>query len=222
MTSLELLKTLLSKLENYEAAQIDKNTLSLDGFIASLLPSIDLSNLENSFVKNNALKSTYPESKSQTTIERIIAQHFLILNRYIKHYSKLVFIDSPIKSLDEFSFLILLIQDRALPKTELIRRNVYEKSSGIEVINRLIKSELLIQYQNPKDKRSQLVRLTDKGRTSLTRIFENMNTLGKIASGDLSTAEKNTLAVLLKKLDQFHFDNYHRVDSGRLEDFLAQ
>lgn len=220
MNSLELLKVLLSKLEAYEATKTDKNSLSLEEFLASLLPSIDLESLENSFVKSNALNSAYPESKSNTTIERVIAQHFLILNRYIKHYSKLVFMDSPIKSLDEFSFLILLMQDKALPKTELIRRNVYEKSSGIEVINRLIKSKLLLQSPNPQDKRSQLVSLTNKGKSSLIGVFENMNTLGEIASGDLTAAEKNALAILLKKLDRFHLDNYHAVDSTQLEDFL--
>src|SRR5699024_12823755 len=102
MNSLELLKVLLSKLEVYEATKTDKNSLSLEEFLASLLPSIDLESLENSFVKSNALNSAYSESKSDTTIERVIAQHFLILNMYIKHYSKLVFMDSPIISLADF------------------------------------------------------------------------------------------------------------------------
>lgn len=222
MNSFQLLKVLMKELETYQEKAKDKNALSLDEFILSLTPNIDLDSLKNNFVKSATLKQEENHQRVENNIERVISQHILFMYRYIKFYSKMVFADSKIKTIEDFSFLITLMQQPVLPKTELIRRNIFEKSSGVEAINRLIKSKLLAQKQNPDDKRSQLVALTDTGRTALFQVFGKMNELGIIACGDLSDAEKNELAILLKKLDRFHFDNYNNVDSDQLADYLPE
>lgn len=220
MTSFELLKVVMRELEAYQEKSNDQEALSLDEFVLHLSPQTDLNSLKNSFVKKATVKPEENGQRVENNIERVIAQHILIMYRYIKFYSKMVFADSKIKTIEDFSFLITLLQEPALPKTELIRRNIYEKSSGVEVINRLIKSKFLAQKDNPDDKRSQLVVLTEVGRASLFQVFGRMNDLGLIASGDLSDLEKNELAILLKKLDNFHFDNYHTVNSDQLADYL--
>lgn len=210
----------MHELENYQDNARDKNALSLDEFVLSLSSKVDLNSLKNSFVIRATIKPEENSQKIENNIERVIAQHLLFMYRYIKFYSKMVFTDSRIKSIEDFSFLISLMQETALPKSELIRRNIFEKSSGVEVINRLVKSKMLAQQDNPDDKRSQLVMLTESGRDSLFQILRKMNKLGLIASGDLTDNEKNELAILLKKLDRFHFDNYHNTNSNQLEDYL--
>ena len=220
MNSFQLLKIVMQELETYEEKAKDKNELSLEEFILSLSSMLDLDSLKNSFVDNATIEPVEDNQSIENNIERVITQHILFMYRYIKFYSKMVFADSNIKTIDDFSFLITLLQQPALPKTELIRRNIFEKSSGIETINRLIKSGLLAQKPNPGDKRSQLVLLTDYGRSSLYQIFQKMNELGMIASGELTKAEKNELAILLKKLDNFHFHNYNNTNSGELRDYL--
>lgn len=222
MDSFELLKVLMKELETYQEKAKDKNALSLDEFIISLSPKMNLDSLKNSFVINATVKPEENSQRVENNIERVIAQHILFMYRYVKFYSKMVFANSRIKTIEDFSFLITLMQQPALPKTELIRRNIYEKSSGVELINRLIKSNLLAQKDNPEDKRSQLVILTDTGRASLFQVFEKMNEMGVIACGDLTNDEKNELAILLKKLDKFHFDNYHNINSDQLTDYLPK
>lgn len=220
MNSFELLKALMKELETYQDKVNDKNALSLDDFILFLTPNVGLDSLKNSFIKNSTFNPEESDQSVENNIERVIAQHIIFMYRYIKFYSKMVFADSNIKTIEDFSFLITLLQQSAMPKTELARRNIFSKSSGIEVINRLIKSKMLAQKDNPKDKRSQLVALTDLGRTSLFQILGKMNELGIIASGNLTEAEKNELAILLKKLDQFHYDNYCNAKSDQLNDYL--
>ncbi len=220
MNSLELLKALIDKLSQYEAHAEDKNALSLEGFAASLSPANDLELLKNSIIgKTNPeiLKSPHHIANN---IERVIAQHILLLYRYIKFYAKTAFAESNIRTMEEFSFLINVMQHERITKTDLIRKNIIEKSSGIEIINRLIKSKMFIQVDNPEDQRSHLIQLTDYGKSELFRIFGKMNTLGKIATGSLNDAEKEQLALMLKKLDHFHYDNYNNKELKELEDYL--
>lgn len=220
MNSLELLKELIDKLGNYEQNASDKEALNIEGFVASLNPANDLDNLKNSIIGKtnpNILKSPH---HIENNIERVIAQHLLLLNRYIKFYAKTAFAESNIRTLEEFSFLINVMQHERITKTELIRRNIIEKSSGIEIINRLIKSNMFIQVDNPEDQRSHLIQLTESGKFELYKIFNKMNTLGKIATGSLTDTEKEQLAMMLKKLDHFHYDNYNNKELKNLEDYL--
>ena len=220
MNSLELLKALIDKLSHYEAQAEDKNALSIEGFAASLNPANDLELLKNSIIgKTNPeiLKSPHHIANN---IERVIAQHILLLYRYIKFYAKTAFAESNIRTMEEFSFLINVMQHERITKTDLIRKNIIEKSSGIEIINRLIKSKMFIQVDNPEDQRSHLIQLTDYGKSELFMIFGKMNTLGKIATGSLNDSEKEQLALMLKKLDHFHYENYNNKELKVLEDYL--
>ncbi len=220
MNSLELLKQLIDKLSHYEQDAEDKESLSIEGFAASLNPTNDLEELKNSIIGKTNPEIIKSPHHIANNIERVIAQHILLLYRYIKFYSKAAFATSNIRTMEEFSFLMNVMQHQRITKTELIRRNIIEKSSGIEIINRLIKSNMLIQVDNPEDQRSHLIQLTDFGQSELFRIFGKMDTLGKIATGELSITEKEKLALMLKKLDHFHYDNYNNKELKELEDYL--
>jgi DNA-binding MarR family transcriptional regulator len=213
MDSVELLKVLVKKLEAYEAGTEDKNNLSLKGFIQSVYPVQDIESLRNTFISNSEI--VYNEQFVDNNIERIIAQHLLFMYRYIKFYAKQIFNDSVIKTIEEFGFLTTVLQHHTISKSDLIRKNILEKSSGIEIINRLTKTGLIVHRENPDDQRSQLVDLTDDGKSALFKIFEKMNTLGLIAAGDLSGKEK-------QQLDRFHFENYTKRRPDNLEDYLPK
>ncbi|WP_126973954.1 MarR family transcriptional regulator [Gynurincola endophyticus] len=221
MNSFALLEQLIGKLEAYENAAEDKNNLSMEGFYQSISGEVNLTALKNSFI------GEVPETDAadrkhfiETNIERVISQNFLFLYRYIKYYSKIALKESVINSIEEFGMAMTVLQYQSISKTDLIKKNVIEKSSGVEIINRLIKIGLLTQTDNPDDHRSQLIGLSDQGKFELFKTFENMNTLGLIATGTLNTSEKVQLAMILKKLDQFHFNNYNNKSLNNLEDFL--
>mgnify|MGYP000865790247 CR=1 FL=1 len=220
MNSLELLKVLIDKLEHYENSVPDKENLSLESYIQSFQSELTPDDYKNSLVGDYQIPKEERNDHIENNIERVIAQHLLFLNRYIKFYSKSALSDSKIKTLEEFSFLITVMQQQRISKTDLIKRNIFEKSSGIEIINRLIKTNMLIQEDNPEDLRSQLISLTDVGKFALFGVFERMNTLGKIATGKLTSVEKDQLAFILKKLDTFHYDNYTNKEFQKLEDYL--
>ncbi|WP_346067826.1 MarR family winged helix-turn-helix transcriptional regulator [Sphingobacterium siyangense] len=114
--------------------------------------------------------------------------------------------EGPINTLDEFSFLIVLMTYPSLSKTELVQKLIMEKTSGVEVIKRLLKNELIEEFDNPNDKRSVLVAITAKGKEELASLFPKMGLVGSVIVGNLTSAEVSSLSFLLRKLDYYHND----------------
>jgi DNA-binding MarR family transcriptional regulator len=224
MVAYQLLRQVLDKLEHFQDSVEDKSLLNLSGFTAYLATS-DMKHFESDAL--NAGEATSKErdlrlelEKTPGSIDTTISQMVIFMNRYAKQYTKKALKDSEIKSIDEFSYLSMLLTFGQLSKIELINKNMQEKTTGMETIKRLLKNDLVSQSDNPKDKRSQLLFLTEKGKGVLYGVFENMHLVGKIISGNLIDLEKIQLAFLLKKLDNYHNDIYlNRMDQS-LESFV--
>jgi DNA-binding MarR family transcriptional regulator len=142
------------------------------------------------------------------------------MNRYAKWYIKKVLRDSLLQTPDEFSFLISLMTYDSLNKSELITKQIMEKTSGTEVINRLVKRGMIFETADQNDKRSIRVSITKSGREEILRILPLMTKVTEIVVGDLSAEEINTLSYLLKKLDYFHNDIYINKRGQPLSDIL--
>lgn len=135
----------------------------------------------------------------------------VLMFRYARGYIKKVLINGPIRTADEFSFLITLMTFSSLTKTELINKQVMEKTSGAEIIRRLIRRGFIAESEDIGDKRCIRVSITEKGRVAVSNLLPKMSDVSKIVVGNLTPEETNTLAYLLKKLDYFHNDIYmHR------------
>ncbi|WP_313185847.1 hypothetical protein [Sphingobacterium siyangense] len=78
-----------------------------------------------------------------------ISTLLVFMYRYAVVYFKKALKEGPINTLDEFSFLIVLMTYPSLSKTELVQKLIMEKTSGIEVIKRLLKNELIEEFDNP-------------------------------------------------------------------------
>lgn len=130
----------------------------------------------------------------------------LIINlyRYAKSYArKAIPSDSPI-TFDDYSYLVILFYRGAMTKMQLIDENIHEKSTGMEIIKRLVRLGLVNQMENKADKRSKIVELSDFGKQEMIAIQQKMYELTTIVNGDLTAAEMATLFHLLQKLDNFH------------------
>jgi DNA-binding MarR family transcriptional regulator len=226
MASYKLLKEVLEKLEDFEDAQTDKTLLNLDEFTAYLAGNNI--KLFESVILDAGDKSSKEKDirlemeKNPTNIESLIGQLIVFMNRYSKQYTKKALKNSEIKTIDEFSYLAMLLNFGHLSKIDLINKNIQEKTTGIETINRLLKNELLHQEDNPNDKRSQLLSLTKKGQAVLFSVFDNMQMVSSIITGNLTLSEKIQLASLLKKLDLFHHDIYTNKMDEPLEKLIPK
>lgn len=201
MRSKEILKEILDYLENFEEMHKNYNKLTTEMFIDFLQEK----KLKNNIEKRKIGGTSDPIiEKRGNNIDTEIAVFVTIMSRYAKVYIKKALHNSIIQTSEEFSFLIVLITFDKLTKTELINKNVMEKTSGTEVINRLINNKLIEQHNNPNDKRSRLIAITEKGKQVIYELLPKMSVASNIIAGNLTESEKAVLFNLLKKLDLFH------------------
>lgn len=141
---------------------------------------------------------------AQETTESRIGSYIIFLYRYAKSYAKKALEGSPLQTVDEFSFLILLMFGGSKTKTELIRHVAQEKTTGMEVIKRLLQQGLIRQEDDTADRRSKRLHITPSGQQALFGVFEKMNQVSQIVAGNLSKTERELLLQMLYKLHLFH------------------
>ena len=144
----------------------------------------------------------------------------VLMFRYAKGYIKKALRDSAIKTADEFSFLMTLMTYDSLSKSELIQKQVMEKTSGTEIINRMIKMGLIESFNDETDKRSVRVKMTPAGRMEIIKILPEMQKVSKIVTGNLSETEKSTMAYMLRKLEHYHNDIFTNKKDSELEELI--
>jgi DNA-binding MarR family transcriptional regulator len=151
------------------------------------------------------------EKQLESSSDIIINTLLIRMSRYAKSYSRSSISNSVFTSQDDIIYLISLKMIGAMTKMELIRRNIQEKSSGIVIINRLIRNSWAEQTVTEKDKRTKHIQITEKG---LSVLEEHMDEIGKVSKamvGNLDYSEQKLLIAILSKLDEFH-DNFYRMN----------
>lgn len=217
MKKSEILTTLINHFFSYDAERGDHEEYSMDEFIGYLNSKSGTKELEMRKVSGENTMWLKDEYRS-TSID--ISILIVLLFHYAKGYIKKALRDSVLQTPDEFSFLITLMTYKNLTKSELIAKQVMEKTSGSEVIRRLIKRGLIVESADENDKRSIRVSITKSGREEILKILPLMGKVSEIVVGNLSAEEINTLSYLLKKLDYFHNDIYINKRGHPLIDIL--
>lgn len=203
MRSYQLLHQLLNLVESFE--QENKRAATLPDFAGYLVNHLD----ESTDIRPKTdLRFGGREDEAQAIayqIDNNIAKLVIFMNRYAKSYIKKALDGTSLQTPEDFTCLALLLTHDHLSKSELITRNIQEKTSGTEVIRRLILAGLVEQWDDENDKRGKRVSITTEGRTLLYSVFDQMSQVGKVVTGKLTLTEKLTLQHLLQKLDDFHY-----------------
>jgi DNA-binding MarR family transcriptional regulator len=214
----EILTTLINHFFSFDAEKGCQEEYSIDEFIGYLNAKSDRQELgirEISGENKGWFKDEYRNTTSDISIL------IVLMNHYAKWYIKKVLRESDLQTPDEFSFLITLMTYDSLSKSELIAKQVMEKTSGSEIIRRLIKRGLIVESADENDKRSIRISITKSGREEILRILPLMSKVAKIVVGNLNAEEINTLSYLLKKLDYFHNDIYINKRGQTLNDIFS-
>lgn len=140
-----------------------------------------------------------------------------MLNKYAKAYSKTAMTGLPLSTPEEFGYMARLSSFHEMPKTELATSGMEGKTTGMEMVNRLMANGLIKEKINPGDKRSKLVHLTPKGRTILAECYIRMGKVAKFVSADLTKTEKQTLKKILLKLEAYHKMNEAEIEVALLK-----
>ena len=218
MKTKNILFELIEYLDQFETENQDKDgNLNMSDFLGYLNSQYKPMNVKTRELEGNYEGYKYKEQKGSATDISIL---IVLLFRYAKGYIKKALKNSPIKSADEFSFLMTLMTYDHLSKSELINKQVMEKTSGTEIINRLIKLGLIEQFADEADKRSVRIKMTMTGRTEIYKILPQMGVVSQIVTGNLNDSEKTMLAYMLRKLEHFHNDIFMNKKDNELEELV--
>jgi DNA-binding MarR family transcriptional regulator len=218
MANYDLLTNLLPLLEEYEAQKSSAENADIESFAAWLNTRVAI----NKLVKDKRIPAASEDMANRgedmpVTLGKLVYYMY----RYARFYTKKALKDQALHSLDEFTFLVTMMHMPPISKTELINKMVYDKTSGMEIIKRLIRDGLLAETDNPDDKRSKLVTITDLGRGVLFSSFGELGKVSRIIPGNLTSDELYTLIHLLDKLDVHHLEIWNNERDSDLDTIIA-
>lgn len=203
-----LLIEILKITEEFELDTTKKNA-SIDDFIKWIA--------QNKY-KEDISEPDWEGKENGRSPESIINTLIINMNRYAKFYSKSIIQGSDFASQEDFIYLINLKALGSMSKMQLIKKNLQDKATGIQIINRLLKNEWIEQKSSTEDKRSHLIQITTKGKEYLELSMQKIRKATNIVAGDLDYQEKMQLIYLLNKLDKFHNKIYF--ENQTTEDLL--
>ncbi len=219
MKSKALLIELIQHLDAYESKQSGDHSTSLNDFTGYLNALGGEGQDQMRRIEGDKETDSLKEIRTAPDNISIL---LALMYRYVRIYIKKALKDSPVQTGDEFSFLITLMTYESMTKTELITNQVMEKTSGTEIIKRLLKQGLIREFADQDDRRSVRVAITEKGRKELTATFPGINMVAKIVIGNLSQPEIRTLYYLLKKLDFYHNNIFQNKRGRSLEELSSE
>jgi DNA-binding MarR family transcriptional regulator len=117
------------------------------------------------------------------------------------NYANLALKGSELNQIEEYGILQTIKQDKNPKKTEIIYANLFELSSGTDMLTRLKNRGLIKEYDDTEDKRSKRIELTTKGEKAIEvtkiKIFKN----AKLIMNDLSEEDKALCIQLLQNVE---------------------
>ena len=191
------LQQLLAAVEKFEAQDAAAQGAELTAFAHWLLAHTSLPPDQAAVMREAVNPVEFTETR--------ISKHLTYLYRYARFYSRFALHGSPLVAFEDFTYLATVNALQPLSKTELIGRNIHEKSSGTEVIKRLLKQSLLSEQAHAVDRRSKMITLSAEGQQVLRQYFGRMRQESRMLAGNLDAVEREQLLYLLLKLDSFHY-----------------
>jgi DNA-binding MarR family transcriptional regulator len=191
------MRSLLDYVEAYASEHDNDDIQEFSVFLSNHVSGASARPLDSEPVKGD-----YVNYKKYRDVE--FSSDLTTLFRFAKIYIKKAFANTSFKTIDEYGFLASLFKDKSLLKSELIQQHLLEISSGSEIIKRLVKSGLIYEFADEKDKRARRIALTEKGEKEIMMSFGEMHMVSEIIIGNLTEEELNNSLAIFRKLIYFH------------------
>lgn len=195
--NIKLMRSLLDYVEAYASEHDNDDIQEFSVFLSNHVSGASARPLDSEPVKGD-----YVNYKKYRDVE--FSSDLTTLFRFAKIYIKKAFANTSFKTIDEYGFLASLFKDKSLLKSELIQQHLLEISSGSEIIKRLVKSGLIYEFADEKDKRARRIALTEKGEKEIMMSFGEMHMVSEIIIGNLTEEELNNSLAIFRKLIYFH------------------
>lgn len=116
-------------------------------------------------------------------------------------YANMALKGTELNQIEEFGILLTIKQEKNPRKTEVIYANLFELSSGTDMLGRMIKRGLIKEYDDVEDKRSKRIELTAKGEKAIAMSFPRVRKMAEMMLNDLTEDDKQLCIQLLKNVE---------------------
>jgi DNA-binding MarR family transcriptional regulator len=116
-------------------------------------------------------------------------------------YANMALKGTELNQIEEFGMLVTIKQEKNPKKTEVIYANLFELSSGTDMLNRMNKRGLIKEYDDKEDKRAKRIELTSKGEKVVESCFEQIRKNAMMMAHDLTDDDKELCVQLLKSIE---------------------
>ena len=148
--------------------------------------------------------STHQLNEDNEMIDMELTFLLIMQNKHYKSYSKKALVNSEITTPDSYSFLYHLNLVDSYRKMELINIHLLEPPSGIEILKRLLKKELIEEFDDIDDKRAKRIKITEKGRKEVRVNMKRMQKVFKTMTAEMSLNEKLHIISFLRNINEYH------------------
>ncbi len=152
--------------------------------------------------QNDRRSFSPPPVEDETTrqIPYLIAR----LSQFARIYMKNALAESEVQSPEEFGFLMALPDGRSMAKSDLIREQLIEIPTGMDMLRRMQIRGLIEESEAQPDRRSKWIQRTKKGSLAAKTCLEKLTPVIQVISAELKTGEQSELTSILQRLDRFH------------------
>jgi MarR family transcriptional regulator, lower aerobic nicotinate degradation pathway regulator len=207
MSNTKVISELITAFEQYEQ---EAKQATAEGFAKWLMAAkTQPTSSMNTQLKMGNKDAYANENVNQT--DNAIGILISMMSKYARHYSKAAMEKLPLNSIEEFGYLAHLSTHGEMTKTALVSKGMDGKTTGMDIIRRLVENNLAKEINNPDDGRSILLRITEKGKKVLGQSYMRMGMVSKVVVGDLTEAEKKLLLQALQKLATYHQQNESKI-----------
>ncbi|SFE07827.1 transcriptional regulator, MarR family [Chitinophaga sp. CF118] len=116
-------------------------------------------------------------------------------------YANMALKETDLNQIEEFGVLLTIQQEKNPKKTEVIYANLFELSSGTDMLNRLKNRGLIEEYDDIEDKRSKRIELTAKGVKAIEGSYLRIKKMATMMLHDLTNDDKELCIQLLKNVE---------------------
>lgn len=145
------------------------------------------------------------------------------MNKYMHFYSRKLMQNLPVDNFEDWAYLATLHFHGGMRKSDLINQNISEFTSGTNVINRLLKQDLIEEFTDLNDARSKQVKITQKGIKWVNDCLPDMMKASDLLwKNVLSQQEQEVAYYILLKADRFHSRHFAEVRNLKAEEILEK
>src|SRR6185312_5375387 len=117
------------------------------------------------------------------------------------YYANMALKGTGINQIEEFGLLLSIQQQENLRKSDIIYSNLFELSSGTDMLNRLNKKGYITEQIDPDDKRSKTMKLTPEGESVVRKCKDRIVLNARMLMWDMPMDDKKLCVQLLKNVE---------------------